>query len=235
MKKIWIYVFFLTALGFYYGTSLATEDAERTRSQLRHIERQQSSQHPQPAKPILPPTVPSSSIGASPMLSPHIAAPPINRSPIVMPSVHSASQYPNRPVHSIPSVPFQATVPAAAVPTQLPQIPIIGNSLGEVTDIGSEEDGTPWIEVKDDIFNEILKIKVNSKNVPILKKTTVLNFSDIKIGDMVSVIFNQENEEISATFISIMTKEDLEIIKESMELEPTLLPAEDENSLPGDN
>lgn len=233
MKKIWIYVFFLTILGFYYGTSLAVEDAERTRSQLRHIERQQSSQQPQPAKPILPPTVPSSSMGASPMLSPHAAAPPINRNPIVTPPVYPASQYPNRPVHNIPSVPFQATVPLAAVPIQLPQIPVIGNSIGEVTDIGSEKDGTPWIEVKDDIFNEILKIKVASKSVPILKKTTALNFSDIKIGDMVSVIFNQENEEISATFISIMTKEDLEIIKESMELEPTLLPKED--SLPDDN
>ena len=169
------------------------------------------------------------------MLSPHIAAPPINRNPIVTPPVHSTSQYLNRPVHNIPSVPFQATVPTAAVPTQLPQIPIIGNSIGEVTDIGLEGDGTSWIEVKDDIFNEVLKIKINSKNVPILKKTAVLNFSDIKIGDMVSVIFNQENEEISATFISIMTKEDLEIIKESMELEPTLFPAEDEDGLPDDN
>jgi len=126
-------------------------------------------------------------------------------------------------------------VPVTAVPTELPQIPVIGNSIGEVTDIGSEKDGTLWIEVKDDIFNETLKIKVASKSVPILKKTTVLNFSDIKIGDMVSVIFNQESEEISATFISIMTKEDLEIIKESMELQPTLLPAEDEDSLPVDN
>ena len=235
MKKIWIYVFFLTILGFYYGTSHSAEDAERTRSQLRHIERQQSSQKSQSAKPILPPTVPSSSMGASPTLSPHIAAPPINRSPMVTPPVHSVSQYPNRPVHSIPSVPFQATVPLAAVPTELPQIPVIGNSIGEVTDIGSERDGTPWIEVKDDIFNETLKINVASKNVPILKKTTVLNFSDIKIGDMVSVIFNQESEEISATFISIMTKEDLEIIKESMELQPTLLPTEDDDSLPDDN
>ena len=52
---------------------------------------------------------------------------------------------------------------------------------------------------------------------------------------MVSVIFNQESEEISATFISIMTKEDLEIIKESMELQPTLLPTEDDDSLPDDN
>ena len=131
----------------------------------------------------------------------------------------------------MPSVPVQATVPVAAnVSTELPQPAIIGNSIGEVIDIGKDKDGTSWIQVRDDIFNETLKIKINPGRTPVIKKSTVMSFNDIKIGDMVSVIFNQQGENISANFVSILTEEDLKLIEKSIEEQSNVTPTEEDSS-----
>jgi hypothetical protein len=124
--------------------------------------------------------------------------------------------------------PAYSTAPAVNIPTELPQVPIIGNSMGRVLDVGREKDSLPWIEVRDDIFDETLKIKINPASTPVIKKTTVLGFNDIKIGDMVNVIFNQTGEEITANFVSIMTEEDIKAMEEAVEeKEKKELPAEE--------
>ena len=42
-----------------------------------------------------------------------------------------------------------------------------------------------------------------------------MNFLDIKIGDIVNVIFNQQDENMTANFVSILTEEDLKAMEES--------------------
>jgi len=94
-------------------------------------------------------------------------------------------------------------------PIPLPVAPSMGNTEGEVIDKSSEKDETLWIKVRDDIFDQTLKIKVHSENIPVIKENKAASFKDIKVGDMVNVVFSQSGKEISAHFISILTKEDI--------------------------
>jgi hypothetical protein len=126
-------------------------------------------------------------------------------------------QNPQPPSPVLP--PAQAILPPTNVQVELPQVPIIGNSLGKVISKGVDKDGFPWIELKDEFFNETLKIKISPKNTPIIKKTTAMNYNDIKIGDTVSVVFNQLDENIMANFVSIFTEEDLKAMEESSKAE----------------
>ena len=231
MKKICLYLTALFILIFYYSISYASDDTRSLISQEPPAaQRQQSPQGPQTTKPILPPTVPFSSV-VSPTPSPHIAAPLVNPPPIATPISATDLSFPKTSIHTMPSVSVQAAVPAMSGPIGLPQqVPIIGNSIGKVTDIGIEEDGSHWIQVRDGIFDEILKIKVDSEKTIIIKKTAALSFEDIKTEDMVSVIFNQQGEEILANFVSILTEEDLKIMEESLESQSTLVPAEGSSS-----
>ena len=229
MRRISKYTFFLVIFASYSALLYASNEAERMQSQLSEVQRQQSSQQSQSAKPMLPPVIPLPAAGISSTISPHIAAPVLNTGPSRMSTP--------RHIYPMQSAPLQAMTltPAVNVAIELPSIPIIGHSIGKVLDIGREDAATSWIEIRDDIFNETLKIKIKTKNVPVLKKATVMSFNDIKIGDILSVIFNQEGEEISANFISILTKEDLEAMKESIDSQSTLVPESDETDFPDSN
>jgi hypothetical protein len=118
-------------------------------------------------------------------------------------------------------------MPVPTIATKLEQIPIIGNAFGKVIDIGSKEDGTSWIMVRDELFDETLKIKINPKSTPVIKKATAMSFKDIKEGDTVNVVFNQEGEEIRANFVSILTEEDLKEMEEVLKSRSTVAPEED--------
>lgn len=203
----------LIFLNLLYCEGYSLDDREKFGSQPVQIQPPQV-QNPQPyqnqqmpARPMLPPVVSSPPLGISPTPSPHIAAPSIMPATIAAPSLPAASQ---------PATIMQANFQSSPAQVELPQVPIIGNSLGKVIDIGAEKDGLPWIEVEDELFGGTLKIKINPKNTPVIKKGTTLNFKDIKIGDTVNVIFNQQDEDITANFISILTEEDLKIMEESL-------------------
>ena len=193
------------------------DENERMRSQQAQnqqlLQRQQQSQ--QPPRPIMPPVVPSSPPGISPTPSPHITAPPMQIGPITTTptSPFPAHSQPVIPV-MLPSAPVQARLPMTGVPAQLPDTPVIGNSVGKVIEIGTGKDGVSWIKVQDDLFNETLKIKINPKSTPVIKESAVSSFKDIKTGDTVNVIFNQQAEDITASFVSILTEEDLKAMEE---------------------
>ncbi|MBU1912635.1 MAG: hypothetical protein KKB22_03785 [Candidatus Omnitrophica bacterium] len=209
-------VFLLIFLNLTYSAVYSLDDKERLGIQSAQTQQQQQIyQNQQPQRPILPPVVPLSQLGISPTPSPQITAPLIPPTAITPPSFPPNYQ-PATIQTNYQSSPAQAILPNTNVPTELPQIPIIGNSIGKVISRGSEKDGLPWIEVKDEIFNETLKIKINPKTTPVIKKSTVMSFPDINIGDTVNVIFNQQDENIIANFISILTEEDLKAMEESL-------------------
>jgi hypothetical protein len=120
------------------------------------------------------------------------------------------------------TMPAQTMSPATNVQLELPKIPTIRSSLGKVTNKGVEKNGFPWIEIKDELFNETLRIEINPKDTPIIKKATIVNYNDIKIGDTVSVVFNQQDENITANFVSIFTEEDLKAMEESLKAESSV-------------
>ena len=211
-KRIFLLFIFLNLSCF---AAYSLDDREKLGSQPMQAQAPQSYQNQTPQRPILPPVVPSSQPGISPTPSPQITAPVIPLTAITSPSFPPNYQ-PATIQTNFQSSPAQAALPGANVSTELPQIPIIGNLLGKVINKGSEKDGLPWIEVKDDLFNETLKIKINPKTTPVIKKSTVMSFLDIKTGDTVNVIFNQQDENIIANFISILTEEDLKAMEESL-------------------
>lgn len=212
----------LIFLDLFYCRGFSLDDREKFRPQSQppaYPQPPQQAQDPQPPRPILPPIIPSSPLGLSPSPSPQITAPSVTPATITMPSSNINYQ-PATIQASFQSSPARAVLPTVNVPTELPQIPIIGNSLGKVINTGSGKDGLTWIEVKDEIFNETLKIKINPKSTPVIKKSTAIDYRDIKIGDVVSVIFNQQEENIVANFISVLTEEDLKVMEESLKSGP---------------
>jgi len=209
-RRLVCIVLALSLLNFYYSVCYSAGDERKVQSQTPYTPHQQPP-HPQgmqPPRPILPPVVPSTYSGGSPTPSPHIASPPVTPSAISMQSFNEGAQSQKAHIYKMPSSPINVPVSISDGSTQLPQVPIIGNSVGEVISKSSEKDGALWIEVKDDLFNQTLKIKVESNKTPIMKKITALGFNDIKIGDNVNVIFSQQGEENIATFISILSEED---------------------------
>jgi len=182
---------------------------------------QEPYQHQQPPRPIIPPVLPAVPIGISPTLSPHITTPAIAQTNITTPQFTGNPQ-PITIQTNFQSAPAQALLPNTNMQTELPEIPIIGNSLGKVIETGIEKEGLPWIKVKDDIFNETLKIQINPKSTPVIKKSSVFSYRDIKIGDTVNVIFNQKDENITANFVSILTEEDLKAMEESLKADSNL-------------
>jgi hypothetical protein len=53
-----------------------------------------------------------------------------------------------------------------------------------------------------------------------------MNFKDIKIGDTVNVIFTNNNEENRASFINILTEEEIEMMKSEIKPENKTPPSE---------
>lgn len=153
--------------------------------------------------------------------SPQITTPPVTPAAITRPSPNINYQ-PVTIGANAQSSPAKAILPTANVPVELPQAPIIGNTIGKVVNTGSEKDGFSWIEVRDEVFNETLKIKINPNSTPIIKKSTPIGYRDIKIGDAVNVIFNQQGESMISNFISILTEEDLKAMEEGLKKDSNL-------------
>lgn len=228
MRKIFICAVLLFILNFQSSILDSAEDRRELQSQTLSIQNQQRIQESPPSRPILPPVIPPSPSIVSPTPSPHLSVPPVTQAPLGIPPTPQISQ---PQIGSIPGTPAYSNISTMNIPTELPQVPIIGNSLGKVLKMGIDEDNIPWIEVNDELFDETLKIKVDPKSTSVIKKTAVMNFRDIKIGDTVDVIFNQEDDRITANVISILTEEDLRAMEESLKSESTIT-TEDKSSSP---
>jgi hypothetical protein len=94
-----------------------------------------------------------------------------------------------------------------SISTELPQPTIIGNSTGKIISIGRDKGGSSWIEVRDDISGETLKINLRPGKTPIIKEKTVSNLRELNIGDRVNVIFSRQEDELLANFVSVMAEE----------------------------
>lgn len=220
MRRLYIIIILsFLFLCIYFVASYAGED----KTELKHYpppdQYQKAPQNIQASKPILPPVVPSASTVASPTPSPHIAAPPVTPGTMAVPYQPIPNLPPMHIPPNIPSSPAQLTAPSMPTSFELPQIPVFGNSIGKVLNKGKEKDGTPWLEVQDQLFsNETIKIKLKDlKNIPIVKQGAIIRFEDIKIGDMINVMFRSETEENIANFIDIMTEEELKMMMEGEE------------------
>jgi len=163
------------------------------------------------ARPILPPTVPSSVYAPTP--SPHISTPSIPHMVISAPLHPVGPPSPTHNIHNVPSMPMHVMPPNVPVAPVIPEIAMIGNTIGRVIDKGTEG-GTLWLEVKDQLFNEVVHIKIeNLKNTPIVEQGRIKKFNDIQIGKYVNVMFRSKGNENIANFISIMTEEELALFQ----------------------
>lgn len=192
---------------------MASSSAE-DKKDLKHYpppeEYHKSSQGIQANRPILPPVIPSPSSGVSPTPSPHISSPSIIPTTISSPP-YTTPGFSQTHIPTLPSTPAHIPVPAVPVYTEMPQVPIIGNTIGEVLSKGTDKKGVLWLEVKDQLFNQEIKIKVrNLQNTPIVKEAAIMRFEDIKTGDPVNIIFTTEGGDNIASFISILTEEELD-------------------------
>jgi len=209
MKNLIVYFFIFSCL--YPGFSYAAENERNVKQSASPEDIQRAYQQ---ARPILPPVIPAAPPAVSPTPSPHVSAPPvfpqhINARPQVGRQVFS--QPPITP--NIPSAPAQIAAPNVPLLTDVPNVPMIGSAIGRVLNLGSDKKGVPWIEVKDDLFGEAINIKVkNLKNTPIIKQAAIMDFNDIKIGDMLNILFTNQDEENTANFISILTEEELSMM-----------------------
>lgn len=188
------------------------------RKDLKHSpppeEYSRSSQGGQANKPILPPTVvPAPPSAVSPTPSPFISSPPVIPTTI-SPPPYVTPGFPQVHIPTVPSTP--ANIPSPNVPfyTDMPQVPILGNTIGEVLNKGTDKKGILWLEVRDQLFNQIIRIRIRDlKSTPITKQAAILRFEDIKLGDTVNIIFTNEGENNIASFISVLTKEEMDMMK----------------------
>jgi len=194
-------------------TIYAAENKEDIRHHPPPEEYRTSSQDTRASKPILPPAVPSGSFGISPTPSPHISSPDVTSTTISLPS-YTTPGFPQVHIPTLPSAPVHIPTPTVPIHTEISQVPIIGNAIGEVLNKGTDKKGVLWLEVRGQLFNQTVKIKVrNLKNTPIVKQDAIMRFEDIKIGDSVNVIFSTEGQDNIASFISILTEEELKMMQ----------------------
>lgn len=183
-------------------------------------------------RPILPPVSPMPMAMVSPTPSPQIATPHIT--PQVINPITQVNNTPRIPgpasMQSIPSTPTYAVPPNASVFVDMPQAPVIGNTIGKVAKLGLGNDGIPWIEVNDNLFGTLVKVKVkNLRNIPIVKAAQIYNFKDIKIGDSVNAMFHTEGDDNIANFIDVMTEEEIEMFNKTSNTELTVTPKKSED------
>ncbi len=233
MKKFLKYAILLfISLNLSYSAVYSIDDRQGL-----GVQPQQAQQPPQPPQQFQPPRtqgpetyqnqrpptsmLPPVAAGIPPVPSPQITTLLVAPAAITRPSSNINHQ-PATIQTNLQSSPAKAVLPTANVPTELPQVPIIGNSIGKVVNTGSEKGDLPWIEVKDETFNETLKIKINPNSTPVIKKSTPVGYRGIKIGDAVNVIFNQQGENIIANFVSILTEEDLKAMEEGLKKDSNL-------------
>ena len=162
-------------------------------------------------RPILPPVISSAPFMMSPTPSPQITAtqmpPQVINQPNFTPHVPQPSGMQN-----IPSMPTYAAPPIVPMPLEIPQAPAIGNTIGKVMNKGSEKDGSLWLEVNDNVFDQLIRVNIrNLKSTPIVRQAQMYKFSDIKIGDTVNAMYHTENDDNVANFINVMTQEEIEM------------------------
>lgn len=211
------------------------DDRERMRAQSQEAQQQQVQQQiqAQQARPILPPVVPIGPSMVSPTPSPHITAPQINNPVMtIQPPVSPQPPLPQPVMQNIPSAPAYPPVPSAPImPLELSQVPIMGNAIGKVMNKGSEKDGSLWLEVNDNLFDQLVKVKIkNLKNTPIVRQAQIYKFSDINIGDTVNAMYHTENDDNVANFINVMTEEEIEMWNQAPDQGLTVTPKESEGS-----
>lgn len=222
MRKILILSFVF--LGLYVGISYGAQDKKESKTNSSPAKIEESSPNYQANRPILPPVVSSTPSSISPTPSPHIATPQITPQTInVSTEVNPTVPQPN--MQNIQTSPIYVPTPNMPVPTVLPQVPIVGNVIGRVINMGLEKDGTHWIEVNDELFGEVARINiVDLKNTLVAKQGKAVNFEDMKTGDLVNIIFTNQNDINIASFINIMSKEELKLIRGSIAPDLTVTP-----------
>jgi len=203
----------LVLFGFLFLFCRAADCAENNKK----IQPLQNTQQT-PSKPVLPLTVPSALPGASSAVSPNISAPPVTSNTISVQNSNidaqlrnsqksvSLSEVPKLPILLPSSTSVAGSVPSAPVLSQ--KIQVIRSLLGTVIKIGSEKDEILWLDVKDRSSGETVRVNVDSKKTRVIEKDILpVALKDIKVGDMVRVIFNQAGKKIPVNVISIITKE----------------------------
>ena len=226
MKRSFIILLFCI---LYCCISYGAEEGKEIKGHPTPEEIQKAQQHSQQQqRPILPPVVPAFTSMVSPTPSPQIAAPQITPQFISQPS-HIQQNVPTAPImRNIPSVPAYIASPNVPVPIDIPNISMIGNTIGKVVKLGSEKDGSLFIDVDDELFGETIRVKIkNLKNTPIVRQASIYDFNQIKIGDTVNAMYHTEDEDNVANFISVLTEEEIEMRKQYPAQEPTLTPKED--------
>jgi len=202
MKRVLI---FIVGSSIFLNFSIGLNFAAENRDGAEHYPTPEEIQRA--ARPILPPTVPSSVYAPTP--SPHISTPSIPHMVISAPLHPVGPPSPTHNIHNVPSMPMRVMPPNVA----LPEIAVIGNTIGRVMDKGTEG-GVSWLEVKDQLFNEVIHVKIeNLKSTPIVGQGRIKRFQDIQIGKYVNVLYMSKGNENIANFISIMTEEDLALIQ----------------------
>lgn len=225
MKKVFTKIFLLLGFSVLFCSILySAEDNDKSQSQSSQVSDEKSFQTSEqtPLRPILPPVVPSPLPNVSPTPSPNITIPPIMPNTMDVQKINKINannQLLNSQIntHALPNLPKLPTLlPSTSVATSIPSVPIllpniqlIRSLLGTVIDIGLEKNEITWLDVKDRFSGEMIRINVSSKKTRVIQKDAAFALKDIKIGDMIRVIFNQAGKEIPVNVISIINEEDL--------------------------
>ena len=198
---------------------------------LEDIERAKKISEQQQQKPILPPVMPAIPSGVSPTPPLYITAPQINQQAISP----MASFVPNAPQYVIiqqpPVIPAQVIMPQVHIPQLPQQPPVIANPpvmrtvFGKVENKGINKNGSLWLVVNDEMFGETVNIDILNlnKGTPLLKAAKIINFEDIKINDTMDIVYQyqEDNEKNTAVFMRVITKEEIEMMKQVQEQQLT--------------
>ncbi|MFC1620985.1 hypothetical protein ACFL2G_01655 [Candidatus Omnitrophota bacterium] len=166
-------------------------------------------------KPIMPSVSPAGSYGAAPTPSPNVSTPSVSTGRIDMQSQSQTSMSIQQTAQGTSQHSYDLQ---AAGPIYFPGT-VMGNSFGKVVDMGVGKDKIPWIELEDGLFNAgKLKIKVKDvANTTVVKDEILASLDDIKIGDTANIIFSQDGEDLTASFIGIMTEDAVKNLRDMSE------------------
>ena len=207
------------------GPSL--EDSERAR---KIVEQQQ--------RPILPPVMPIVPSAVSLTPSPQITAPQINQQAISpAPSVMHNSLQPVF-IQQYQTMPVQVIMPqihTAPMPIEIPNPPVMSTVFGSVEDKGMNKDGSLRLVVNDEMFRNTVEITVLNlnKGTPLLKGAKIINFSDIKNGDIMDITYQEEPKGNIAVFMRVITREEIEEMNRMQEQQLTVTSGESEKKPEG--
>jgi len=206
MKKVFIGVLLLLSffILFYHMINYA-----KNNKKIKSSGRSQQI----PSRPILPPVVPSPLPSISPTPSLSISAP----NTMSAQKINTGIQF-RRPQANIPNLPKLPELPQStnvaksvlSAPILPQKIQLIKSLLGTIIKIGEKENKILWLAVKDRFSGETIRINVDSEKTRVMRKDiAAFALENIKIGDMVRVIFNQAGKERPVNVISIINEEDL--------------------------